>query len=263
MVGVASGSNIVGPTISVGTATSSNVLQGAVWDPLITGSIGTLIKTGAGVLVLTNTNNDFTATGGITSSTGTTLVSGIDIMQGTVSISSDISSGSASELGAFANEVLLNPSTGTSTLRYAPAGTGNSLTMNRQIQFTTTANTRAIEVTIGNTLTLTSPFDLVGGAQATATLTKNDNGTLVLAASNASWTGNTTAGLIVTMGVVELAAANAAGASTNAIEINNATGTGGADCQWHHGVKSDRHQCDRQCLRFGHQQWRRPGERGE
>ncbi|HYE19884.1 MAG TPA: autotransporter-associated beta strand repeat-containing protein, partial [Tepidisphaeraceae bacterium] len=50
--------------------------------------------------------------------------------------------------------------------------------------------TNAIEVTGGNTLTLTTPFALSGGAGAA--LTKSDNGVLAISAANGGWTGGVT-----------------------------------------------------------------------
>ncbi|HYF34452.1 MAG TPA: hypothetical protein VD994_04105, partial [Prosthecobacter sp.] len=95
---------------------------------------------------------------------------------------------------------------GTSTLR----ATGTFST-GRTVRFGNTTNTRAIEVTQGNVLTLTSPFDLTGGAGAV--LVKNDNGVVTLDAANPTWTG----GITVNAGAVRLT--NNTGAGTGTIVV--------------------------------------------
>ncbi len=92
--------------------------------------------------------------------------------------------------------------------------------LTRKIQFTTTANTRAIEVTAGNTLTLGTAFDLNGTTGVAAGLQKNDNGTLVLSVANPGWTG----AVSVTAGVVQITNATALGATANVITLANSTG---------------------------------------
>jgi autotransporter-associated beta strand protein len=158
---------------SVATATASNVVQGLTLGGSVTDGAGSfgITKSGLGTLVLASALNDFTGD--------------IVITQGVVSIASDTGAGFTSMLGAPANKVVLNPSTGTtptSTLRAT-----EDITTARVIQFGNTANTRAIEVASGKTLTLTSPFDI--SVAASASLAKNEFGTLAIAVSNTGWTG--------------------------------------------------------------------------
>ena len=171
------------PTISVGTATASNVTQGLYLKGDLTGT--GFLKIGAGTVVLNNatpSNNTFTGN--------------IEIRQGVISVSDD------ALLGNAANTIQLNPTTGTSTFR----ATGTFAT-SRTIDLGTTANTRSIEVTAGNTLTLNSAFGLTA---PTAALVKADLGTLVLGASNAGWSGN----LTINAGIVSPTAANTLGTGT-------------------------------------------------
>ncbi len=161
------------PTIFVNTATASNVTQGLYLVGDLTGT--GFNKTGGGTVVIENptpANNTFTGN--------------ININQGGVSVNAD------AQLGNPANVVRLNPTTGTSTFR----ATGTIAT-SRTIELATASNTRAIEVTSGNTLTLNSGFLLTA---PTAALLKGDLGTLELAASNAGWSGNLTinAGVVST-----------------------------------------------------------------
>ncbi|MEA3213309.1 MAG: hypothetical protein QOE70_6366 [Chthoniobacter sp.] len=182
------------PTFSVANATFAYQPQGLILQGQVTGANG-FIKTGAGTLVLGNSlasNPNFTVANAFT---GT-----ITVGQGVLSVDED------SELGTATNFVNLAPTTGTSTLR----ATGTFST-GRTIQLLSTANTRAIEVTTGKTLTLTSPFDVTGFT--TASLAKNDAGTLVLTADNSGWSG----GITINQGVVRLTSPNAAG--TGAIII--------------------------------------------
>ncbi len=136
----------------------------------------------------------------------------ISINAGVVSIASD-NAGSTSYLGAASNEILLDPTTSTGTLR----ATG-TFTLDHRIQFTT-ANTGAIEVTAGNTLTVNTAFDLNNGASAGATLVKNDNGTLALTAGNSGWTGT----LTINAGAVQVASPAALGSAS--VVINNLMGS--------------------------------------
>lgn len=170
-------------TFSVSTASASNVTQGLYLTGDLSGS--GFYKTGAGTLVINNAtpaNNTFTGN--------------ININQGVVSVNSD------AQLGNAANVVQLNPTTGTSTFR----ATGTFAT-SRTIQLTTASNTRAIEVTEGNTLTLNSGFGLTAAAAA---LLKADLGTLELAASNSGWSGN----LTINAGAVSTSLASSLGTGT-------------------------------------------------
>src|SRR5439155_604365 len=119
--------------------------------------------TGAGTLVLGNAANTF---GGA----GTT----VDIQGGVVAVASD------GALGAPTTPVTLNTNTATAAGLRATGTfpTGRTIVLNQA------AN--AIEVTAGNTLTLTGPFSV---PTATNALAKHDAGILALTASNTGWTG--------------------------------------------------------------------------
>ncbi|MBA4015748.1 MAG: hypothetical protein C0483_01025 [Pirellula sp.] len=178
------------PTISVANATASNVTQGLYLTGDLTGT--GFNKIGAGTVAINNatpTNNTFTGN--------------ITVNQGVVSVNSD------EQLGNTANQILLSPTTGTAAFR----ATGTFAT-SRTIDLGTTANTRVIEVTVGNTLTLNSGFGLTA---STAALIKADLGTLVLGASNAGWSGN----LTINAGVVSPTAANTLGTGT--VIVNEAS----------------------------------------
>jgi autotransporter-associated beta strand protein len=157
---------------TVNTATASNVTQGLYMSGVLSGN--GFVKTGPGTMVLGNATNSFTGN--------------VNINNGVVSVSEN------GQLGNAANLVLLNPQTGTATLRAT-----DSFTMSRTIQLSNTVNLRAIEVVGGETLTLTSAFDLNAGAGATASLIKADNGTLLVDASNTGWSGalNINAGAVL------------------------------------------------------------------
>ncbi|NBS01305.1 MAG: hypothetical protein EBS72_03980, partial [Rhizobiales bacterium] len=159
----------------------------------------------AGTLVLSNASNS---------------ISAITVTQGVVSI------GSLAALGGAT--VALNPSTGISALRITETITGSPT-----IQLTNTANTRTIEVVNGKTFTLSAAFDLNSGAGTSASLAKNENGTLVLNASNSSWSGS----LNINQGAVLInnsALSNPAGTGT--IYISPAAGNIGAALQLAGGV---------------------------
>ncbi len=165
---------LTGTSIGVGTATGSNVTQGLYLSGVLSGT--GFAKTGAGAVVLGNASNSFTGN--------------ININQGVVSAVGN------AQLGNAANIIQLNPTTGTSTFR----ATG-TYTLANPLQLSNTANTRAIEVTGGNALTLNTAFDLNAGAGNTAGLTKADNGTLLLSADNsAAWAG----ALTISQGAVEV-----------------------------------------------------------
>ncbi|TCO93623.1 autotransporter-associated beta strand protein, partial [Chthoniobacter flavus] len=178
-------------TFTVANATNSNVVQGLYLEGVLGGT--GFIKTGAGAVVLGNAGNTFTGN--------------VNIQQGVVSVDAD------AELGTSTNKVLLNSLTSTSTLRAT-----STFTLNHTIQLTNTANTRAIEVTAGNTLTLNAPFDL--NSNPTATLAKSDNGTLSFASgvNNTGWTGI----FSINAGAILLNAANNLGGAT--VNITNAVG---------------------------------------
>ena len=150
-----------GANYNVGTVTDSSLTQGLELAGVITASSG-FTKSGAGTLVLSSASNS---------------ISTITVSQGVVSI------GSLAALGGAT--VALNPTTGISALRITETITGSPT-----IQLSNTTLVRTIEVVNGKTFTLSAAFDLNGGAGTTASLAKNENGTLVLNASNSSWSGS-------------------------------------------------------------------------
>jgi autotransporter-associated beta strand protein len=186
-----SGSN----TFSVANATNSNVTQGLILGGVVgggnAGGLG-FTKAGAGTVVLANPGNTFAGN--------------INITQGVVSIDGN----GAAETDN--NPIILNPSTGTSTLRV----TGNLTLGNGIVKLGTASNTSAIEVTAGQVFNLGS----LGLTAANATLTKNDNGTLVLGGVNSTWTGN----VVVNAGVVQFASATALPTSGGSISVGNTNG---------------------------------------
>ncbi|NBO46808.1 MAG: hypothetical protein EBU85_07380, partial [Actinobacteria bacterium] len=194
------------PTYSVATGTASNVTQGLY----VTGKLsGTgLTKTGNGTLVLGNATNDFTGN--------------VDIQRGVVSVSSD------GQLGTASNQVRLNPTSGTTpTSTFRATGT---FATSRTIDLTTASNTRAIEVSAGNTLTLNSAFGLTA---ATAALNKGEAGTLLINASNTGWSG----ALNINQGAVLINnSALTSPAGTGTIFISPAAGVTGAALQLAGGV---------------------------
>lgn len=193
------GALVGGPNFTVNTATASNVTQGLILTGALSGS--GFNKLGAGTLVLTNAGNTFNGN--------------ISINQGVLSVSSD------AQLGAGGNNVRLNPTTGTSTLR----ATGN-ITTSRVIDLFTSANTRAIEVTGGNTLQLNTAFGLTGGLASA--LIKADAGTLALNANNSTWTGVMT----ISQGAVNILDAGALGTTAG----NTVVSASGAALQLPAGI---------------------------
>ncbi|MEA3209118.1 MAG: hypothetical protein QOE70_2175 [Chthoniobacter sp.] len=180
------------PTFSVTNATFSNQTQGLILQGPVAGSFG-FIKAGAGTLVLANS-----PAGNIGFTTPNSFTGNITVGQGVMSVDLD------HELGTATNVVNLAPTTGTSTLR----ATGTFST-GRTVQLGgVAANIRAIEVTSGNKLTLTSPFNVTG--LTNATFAKNDAGTLELAANNTGWSGVIT----VNQGALLLSSATGAGSGT-------------------------------------------------
>ncbi len=182
-----------GAIINVANYTASNLVQGLTLNGVLSGSSFT--KTGAGVVVLGNALNDFTGN--------------ITITGGVVSVASD------GALGNAANGVILNVNSGTNTGLRA---TGTFAT-SRVITLNQAAN--AIEVSAGNTLTLNTAFAF---AAATNALTKNDNGTLVLAVANSAWNGV----LTVNDGVVVAQNATSLGSTTGNTVLNPSNGIGAA-----------------------------------
>jgi autotransporter-associated beta strand protein len=175
------------PTISVATASFSNTITGLTLSGQVTGTAG-FTKTGAGTVALNNAGNNFTGD--------------INITQGTVAISS------ATAIPATTT-VNLNGGANVATLRAT-----STFSLNRTILLSSeTVNANAIEVSAGNTLTLSSPFAF---ATPTATISKNDAGTLILAAAqDPNWVGAT----IVNQGILQLS--NLSGAGKGQIMIGS------------------------------------------
>lgn len=197
------------PVYNVVNATNSNVTQGLYLSGNLTG-VG-FTKSGAGTMVINN------ATPASNTFTGNIIVT-----QGVVSVNAD------GQLGNSGNQIVLNPSTGTATLRAT-----DTFTLAHTIQFAGTANARTIEVSNGKTLTIGSAFDLNAGAGNAAVLTKADQGTLVLNANNASWTG----GINITQGAVLINnSALTTPAGTGLISVAPAAAAIGAALQLSGGV---------------------------
>ncbi|RBP47685.1 putative secreted protein with PEP-CTERM sorting signal [Roseimicrobium gellanilyticum] len=191
------------PTFGVTNATASNVVQGLTMSGVISGGqtgAGTTVftKVGNGTLVLSNNGNTF---GG-----GSSVIA---INQGVLAVATN------EALGNISNIIRLAPATGTATFRAT-----STFSTARTIQFGNTANTRAIEVTKDNVLTLTSAFDVTTFSAQAAALVKNDLGTLVINADNAAWTG----ALTVNQGAVRAEHSNAFGTSAGGVSIGTIVG---------------------------------------
>ena len=197
------------PTISVSTASASNVTQGLYLEGLLGGT--GFIKVGSGAVVLGDASNSFTGN--------------ININAGVVSVDSD------AELGNAANLIQLNPGAATSGLTATFRATG-SFILNHTLQLSNsnTGDTRVIEVTGGNTLTINSAFDLNGVATSAASLNKADAGILALGASNGTWAGV----LTITQGAVQVNNAGALGASAAA--DNTVVSNSGAAVELQQGI---------------------------
>jgi autotransporter-associated beta strand protein len=170
---------------AVGTATASNVVPGLTLSGVVADAGGyDLTKSGAGTLLLTNASNTF---GGATAT--------IDVLAGVLAASSD------GALGNSGNKVRLNVD-GTTDLGFRATGTFASAR-----SFVLNQPNNAFEVTSGNTLTLSTAFTL---SATTNTLTKNDNGILVLTASNPTWASTIT----VAGGALRIGHSTALGTST-------------------------------------------------
>src|SRR5581483_10583858 len=180
------------PNFNVQNATASNVIQGLNISAQLTG-FANITKSGQGTLVLSNAGNSFQGN--------------ITINLGVVSAGDSSANNDNSQLGNVANKIILSPTTGFATNGTTVAGTATfrataDTTFNtRVIQLANVVNNRAIEVTVGKTLTINTPFDLNNGAGTTANLVKADNGTVVLTANNSAWNGS----LLISGGAVQLA----------------------------------------------------------
>jgi autotransporter-associated beta strand protein len=176
---------------TVANATNSNVVPGLTLTGQVTGGFG-IVKQGAGTLVLGNATNTF---GGASSA--------VDIRGGVVAVASD------GALGAATNQVILNANaaTGVGLRATGTFSTNRSIVLNQP--------NNAIEVTGGNTLTVTAPFVL--GAVGNG-LAKNDAGTLALTVANPTWTGPVT----INQGAILVSDSGALG--SGAVTVGNALG---------------------------------------
>jgi len=187
-----------GATFSVGTATTSNVIQGLKLTGQLTGGFG-ITKTGAGTLVLGNN-----ATGGGANSFGTGG-SIIDIQGGVLQVASN------EALGDGGN--ILQLSSATQALRAA-----GTFATSHTIKLNTTGS--GIDVTAGNTLTLNNAFTY---SAATNTFAKADNGILAFGSGvdNSGLTGTWT----VNAGAIQISDANNLNASGSALTVANSSGS--------------------------------------
>lgn len=198
--------NMTGPAhFAVGIATSSNVVQGLNLTGIVDDGAGTfgLIKSGPGTLVL-NGVNTFGGAGQT-----------IDILNGVLSVNSD------QALGNVANTVTLNVD-GSAGVGFRATGTFSTART-----FNLAQANNSFEVTAGNVLTLTTPFNL---SAANNILHKADNGVMEIAADNTGWTGT----LNINAGAVRLSHNNAAG--SGAILVSPNSGAVGAALQLANGV---------------------------
>ena len=190
---------LTGPAhFSVGVASttvqnSGLILTGAIDDGA--NDFG-LVKSGPGTLELRGVNT-FGAAGQT-----------IDILGGVLAANSDAA------LGAAGNTVTLNAD-GLSNVGFRAIGTFSTA---RTFVLGQANNT--VDVALGSTLTLTSPFQLDGGAAAK--LGKNYGGVLAITADNTGWTGAIT----VTGGALRLGDDNAAGSGAITVAPNDWRGIG-------------------------------------
>lgn len=186
------------PTLSVGGGSSADVVQGLYLSGPVSGAFG-FTKAGTGTLVLTNTASSYGAP------------STISLNAGLLSIASDSASGT-SLLGAAGNIVSL--------------GAGGGLQANGSFtllhQLNTGGAAGVIDVTSGNTLTLSSPFN--SGAASANSIVKNNNGILDITANNNGGTPYTGT-ITINAGAIRVSNAGALGAPGN---ITTVAATGAA-----------------------------------
>ncbi|MBL9132895.1 MAG: autotransporter-associated beta strand repeat-containing protein, partial [Verrucomicrobiaceae bacterium] len=180
---------------SVTNASASNIVQGLTLSGIVSGGqtgngVITLMKSGAGAMVLSNAGNTFGGGGSM-----------IDITGGYLSVGAD------AHLGDSGNIVRLSTGSLTQGLRAT-----ETFATSRQIMLNGASS--GIEVTEGKTLTLNSAFTF---STATAGLGKNDLGTLVLTQGQtvasgavANWDGV----LTINQGAVRVTHNNALGTTT-------------------------------------------------
>ncbi len=180
-------------TFSVGTASSSLQADGLRLSGQITGGLlgsanVVLTKSGAGTLFL-GAENSFGGGGSI-----------IDITDGVLAVTSDAA------LGDSDNLVRLSANSLTEGFRAADTFTSARV-------FRLNAASSGIDVSKGEMLTLTTAFGLSAVNNA---LQKNDIGTLVINADNATWTGAVT----INQGVLRVGNSGALGTSAAGVTIN-------------------------------------------
>ena len=185
--------NTYSGTIAVNNS-EFDVASGNTLD--VTGKIsgsGTVTKTGAGELQLSNTGNDYS---GIT-----------DIQNGTLTAAAIADSGTASSIGT-ANEVKLGSSANPGTFKY----TGGTAGMNRTI----TVGSNGGSINVDNSTTTMTLTGTVAGSGAT--LTKTGAGKLALGSGSSATVGT----IAIQHGTLLLGAADRIG-DTTAITMSGGT----------------------------------------
>ena len=192
-----SGTAAAGTTFSVGTANASTEVFGLTLNGLAsdvtTSAVNDaviLTKSGAGTLLLKGTNSTFGGTSGATGQI-------INITDGYLAAGTDAALGVT---GATGN--LVQISANNAAKGFLATGTFST---DRTFKLNAAAN--GLDVTQGNTLTLTTPFAL---SAVTNGLQKNDIGTLELSNNNSTMT---TGNFVVSQGVLKISNANAVGAA--------------------------------------------------
>ncbi|MFN7340375.1 MAG: autotransporter-associated beta strand repeat-containing protein, partial [Opitutia bacterium] len=188
--------------LSAGTDYASNLAGGLTLSGVVSGTSG-LNKQGIGLLTLTNAGNTFSG--------------GVGIAAGTLAASSDAA------LGDAANHLILG-----NGATFRATGTFSSA---RTLDLAAGATTTNIQVSAGNTLTLTGTLADAGAATQ---IVKSDNGILALGAITAtSWSGalnqlndptSFTGGIRVDAGVLRLLTSNALGSASNIAVVNQGQG---------------------------------------
>ena len=213
-----SGAAATGTTFSIGTANVSTAVFGLTLNGLASGGTTStannaviLTKSGVGTLLVNGVNSTF---GGNSGATG----QAINIIDGYLAAGTDAALGAT---GATGNVVQI--STNNAGKGFLATGTFST---DRTFKLNNTAN--ALDVTQGNTLTLTTPFTFSAIANG---LQKNDGGTLELSNNNSTMT---TGNFVVAQGALKISNASALGAvgttasgytqaasAQSAIQLNN------------------------------------------